>query len=228
MVYNKLKSNKLSQSSSSVLPTKRFSGKALADDSDDDGAPSSSSKIDANLPSYYGSNSEGSNLEVVVAAVNLRSIYNVGSILRTCDGFGIKEFIAIGSTPYPEIKGDQRLPHIKIKLASGIAKTALGAEKNITTYYFADLTSAADSLKGRGFDLVFLEQTKTSEMLDRFKPKHGKLALFLGPEATGFNSEELALADIKIEIPMRGKKESFNVSVAAGIALYQITLNIDN
>lgn len=165
-------------------------------------------------------------IDIIVVGFDLRSTYNVGSILRTCDGFGVRKFIAVGTTPYPATENDRRLPHIKLKANKQITKTALGAESTVKTEYYPDLSSAALKLKDAGFQLIFLEQAPNSIKLNEFKSNSGKLALFLGPEVTGFSSKDLSLADAVLEIPMSGAKESFNVSVAAGVAIYQLSLRL--
>lgn len=161
-------------------------------------------------------------LDIVVIGVNIRSSHNVGSILRTCDGFGIQKFIAVGTTPHPEVEDDQRLPHVKLKASKQIAKTALGAESTVKVEYYPDLNSVATKLKSDGFELLFLEQAPESIKLNEFTAESSRVALFLGPEVTGFDPQVLSLADEILEIPMSGEKESFNVSVVAGIALYQL------
>jgi len=159
--------------------------------------------------------------EIIVIAHNIRSTHNIGSIFRTCEGFGIAKLIISGYTPYPAIKNDPRLPHIANKLTAQIHKTALDAEVMVPFEYQAqpDLTS----LRSQGFTIVGLEQDKRSALLSSYKtPK--KVALLLGEEVEGISSEYRNQCDDLIEIPMKGKKESFNVSVAAGIALYALTI----
>lgn len=159
--------------------------------------------------------------EIIVIAHNIRSTHNIGSIFRTCEGFGVAKLIISGYTPYPAIKNDPRLPHIANKLTAQIHKTALDAEVMVPFEYQAqpDLTS----LRSQGFTIVGLEQDKRSALLSSYKiPK--KVALLLGEEVEGISSEYRNQCDDLIEIPMKGKKESFNVSVAAGIALYALTI----
>jgi 23S rRNA (guanosine2251-2'-O)-methyltransferase len=163
--------------------------------------------------------------EITVVLNNIRSAHNVGAILRTAEGFGIEKIIVVGVTPYPELKDDQRLPHIKIKLSKQINKTALGAEDNLRIQHFEQLKDSVLSLRDLGYEIVFIEQAESSVSLDRFKPKSERIAIVFGTEVTGFTPEELTLSDQIIEIPMFGKKESFNVSVSAGIVLYQIAQN---
>lgn len=159
--------------------------------------------------------------KISLVAVDIRSTHNVGSLFRTCDGFGA-DLILVGITPRPEEKNDRRLPHIVQKAHAAIAKTALGAEKSVSWSYFPDLQSAIDSLKSAGYKIVAVEQHQDSTNL-RNLIIDKNTALFMGPEVTGFSKAQLEQFDEIAEIPMIGQKESFNVSVAAGIALYQAT-----
>lgn len=162
--------------------------------------------------------------DITVICHNIRSVHNIGSILRTADGFGVREVIVTAISPYPEVENDSRLPHIKLKLTEQIHKTALGAEKTVKVRYHQKLEDAIASCRAQGCQIVALEQDGQSILLNKFKPGSKKIALVLGPEVTGLSKQELELVDTKLEIPMFGKKESFNVSVAAGIALYQLTI----
>lgn len=158
--------------------------------------------------------------EIIVIAHNIRSTHNVGSIFRTCEGFGVSRIILSGYTPYPQLPVDTRLPHIATKLTSQIHKTALGAEEMVPFEYqeYPDL----QSLKDAGYTIVGLEQDGRSVMLPDYKSPE-KIALLLGEEVEGITSDLRDQCDDLIEIPMQGQKESFNVSVATGIALYHIT-----
>ncbi len=159
--------------------------------------------------------------EIIVIAHNIRSTHNVGAIFRTADGFGISKIILSGYTPYPQLnKGDPRLPHIAEKLEKQIHKTALGAEQIVPFEY--QESPDLDGLRRAGFRIVGLEQSSRSVMLNQYKSPE-KLALLLGEEVEGINEGLLAQCDDVLEIPMHGKKESFNVSVAAGVAMYALT-----
>jgi 23S rRNA (guanosine2251-2'-O)-methyltransferase len=160
-------------------------------------------------------------LEIIVIAHNIRSTHNVGSIFRTCEGFGVQKVILSGYTPYPAISDDPRLPHITEKLTAQIHKTALGAE-NLVPFEFQESLDLA-SLKAKGYRIVGLEQDTRSTILPDYMPPR-KVALLLGEEVEGISNELRSQCDDLIEIPMRGKKESFNVSVAAGIALYALSV----
>lgn len=176
--------------------------------------------------------------EIIVIAHNIRSTHNVGSIFRTCEGFGVTKLILSGYTPYPDMSltteaptcaygdtathsaTDSRLPHIREKITQQIHKTALGAEALVPFVYQAkpDL----ETLRQDGYRIVALEQDATSINLRDYRAPQ-KVALLLGEEVAGITPELLAEVDDIIEIPMHGQKESFNVSVATGIALYQLT-----
>lgn len=159
--------------------------------------------------------------EIIIIAHNIRSTHNIGAIFRTAEGFGIHKIILTGYSPYPTIKNDPRLPHISQKLTNQIHKTALGAETMVPFEYQEEPDLA--KLREAGYRIVGLEQAPTSQLLTTYKAPE-KLALILGEEVHGIPAELLKECEDIIEIPMNGKKESFNVSVAAGIALYQLSL----
>jgi len=160
-------------------------------------------------------------MNIILLAHNIRSIYNVGSLLRSADGFGVEQIIFSGYSPYPVLPNDQRLPHIRDKLTRQIHKTALGAEKTIACSYYESPVTPITNLQQQGYTIAALEQTPHSVSLPTYDPP-GKLVLLLGEEVQGIGAELLAQCDIALEIPMYGRKESFNVSVAAGIALYAL------
>ena len=158
--------------------------------------------------------------EILVIAHNIRSTHNVGAIFRSSEGFGITKIILSGYTPYPLLPGDRRLPHISRKLTDQIHKTALGAEAIVPFEYqeVPDITA----LRAAGYRIVGLEQDERSVMLPSYIPPT-KIVLLLGEEVHGVTTDMRQLCDDLIEIPMVGQKESFNVSVATGIALYALT-----
>lgn len=158
--------------------------------------------------------------EIVVIAHNIRSTHNVGAIFRTCEGFGVKKIILSGYTPYPKIDNDTRLPHIAEKLTNQIHKTALGAETMVPFEYQESPDLIA--LKNDGYRIVGLEQDARSIILPDYEVPQ-KVVLLLGEEVHGLTNEQRDACDDLIEIPMFGKKESFNVSVATGIALYALS-----
>ncbi|MBM3209869.1 RNA methyltransferase [Candidatus Saccharibacteria bacterium] len=161
---------------------------------------------------------------ITVIAHNIRSTHNIGSIIRTCEGFGVSELICSGYTPYPLLAaGDKRLPHIANKLTLQIHKTALGAEKLITISHYESLEEWR--LAHPSTQLIGLELNENSVPLSNLKPS-STVALLLGEEVNGISAEHLELCDTLVEIPMKGQKESFNVSVAAGIALYKLAIEL--
>ncbi|MDQ3094228.1 MAG: RNA methyltransferase [bacterium] len=158
-------------------------------------------------------------MDLVLILDDIRSSHNVGSILRTCDGLGVEEVHLCGITPYPKSEKDDRLPHLAEKTEKQISKTSLGAEKSVKWHYSKDVTKTLDALRNKGYELVALEQTDSSVNLSDYS-KPGKLALLVGNEVTGVSSAVLEICEASLEIPMHGDKESFNVAVAAAIALY--------
>ncbi|MEO5949408.1 MAG: TrmH family RNA methyltransferase [Candidatus Saccharimonas sp.] len=175
---------------------------------------------------------------IIVIAHNIRSTHNVGSIFRTCEGFGVEKLILSGYTPYPDLSAraeapscayidgeithdDPRIPHIREKLTAQIHKTALGAEQLVPFEYHETLDLGTLDLAE--FRKVALEQGPNSVNLqDYIAPEN--IALIIGEEVHGITSDILAECETILEIPMHGHKESFNVSVATGIALYALSL----
>jgi 23S rRNA (guanosine2251-2'-O)-methyltransferase len=157
--------------------------------------------------------------EIIVIAHNIRSTHNVGAIFRTSEGFGVSKIILSGYTPHPSFPGDKRLPHITEKLTGQIHKTALDAEKIVPFEYQEEPDLA--HFRNEGYRIVGLEQDQRATLLQAYQPPR-KIVLLLGEEVHGIPPELLEECDDIIEIPMSGKKESFNVSVAAGIALYAL------
>ncbi len=158
---------------------------------------------------------------LVLIVHNIRSAHNVGSLLRTADGLGVQRVYLTGYTPYPWRQGDDRLPHLARKIDHQIAKTALGAEKLAVWEQASNIEELLDALKTDGFTLAALEQTPTAVPLPKYSSPD-KLALIVGREVEGVESEILARCEVVLEIPMLGQKESFNVAVAAGMALYHL------
>lgn len=157
--------------------------------------------------------------KITLIAHNIRSTHNVGAIFRTAEGFGVEKIILSGYTPYPRQDQDARLPHIIEKMTSQIHKSALGAENLVPFEYVSDIYSW---ISRNSLPLIALEQTDSSIDIHDYSPP-SKFALILGEEVHGIDQSILKLCDDFIEIPMSGKKESFNVSVATGIALYALT-----
>lgn len=141
---------------------------------------------------------------------NLRSRHNVGSVFRTADAFGIEGLVLCGFTPAP--------PHREIE------KTALGATLSVPWMHVATTLEAVRQLKLAGYRVVAVEQTEQAVDLSTFVvPPDQRLALVLGNELSGVAREIIAVADACLTIPQHGSKHSLNVSVCAGIVLWQLT-----
>jgi tRNA G18 (ribose-2'-O)-methylase SpoU len=149
--------------------------------------------------------------ELYLILHNIRSAYNVGSIFRTADAAGVKKVYLCGYTPTPN---NQK-----------VIKTSLGAEKYILWEYYKQTWQLLKKLNANGIQIVALEQTKKSVDYRRFKPKF-PIALMIGNEVRGLSKKILTYADKIIAIPMYGRKESLNVAVATGIAIYKIRESI--
>jgi len=160
--------------------------------------------------------------ELIVVLDNIRSTHNVGSILRTADGLGVIKVFLTGYTPYPRVINDKRLPHEITRQTNAIKKTSLGAETTMNIERHEKIDEVIDSLKKVNYTIVSLEQNKLSTPINQLKIP-GKVALIVGNEVDGVNNHTLGSSDFIAEIPMKGKKESFNVSVATGIALYELS-----
>lgn len=145
--------------------------------------------------------------EFYVICDNIRSLENVGSIFRTADALGVAKIFLCGITGVP--------PNHKI------SKTALGAEKTIPFEYHKQIWQLIDVLKSQRVFIVALEQSKKSVLYTTFKPRF-PLALIIGNEVKGISPKILKKADEVIFLPMQGKKESLNVSVAFGVTGYEI------
>jgi tRNA G18 (ribose-2'-O)-methylase SpoU len=157
--------------------------------------------------------------QIVLIAHDLRSTHNVGSLLRTAEGFGVQKIYFTGYTPYPLAPHDARLPHLSKKIAAQIHKTALGAEELVPWEHCDDIREVLKRLREEGFTIAALEQADDSIKLPDFMPPK-KLAILLGREVEGVDAELLKLCDVTLEIPMFGHKESFNVVQAAAVTVY--------
>ena len=156
--------------------------------------------------------SKNNKIEAVVVLPDIRSAYNVGSIFRTSDASGVTKIYLSGYTPTPLNKFN--------KLQSQIAKTALGAESTMPWEYFKSHISLINKLKKDGFQIVAVEQNSKSVEYKKFKPK-GRIAFVFGNEVLGLPKNIIDKSDVCVELPMNGMKESLNVSVTAGIVLFQ-------
>ncbi len=166
-------------------------------------------------------------MQMIVVLDNIRSTYNVGAILRTCEGFGVEKVILSGYTP--RVHDKNLLPHLREKLDKEIHKTALGAEDMLDIYSSDDIISDLKDLRVQGWQIVGLENNieKPTFKLGSIEVKKAlsdKVVLILGEEVNGIDYSLYDIIDLFVEIPMKGQKESFNVSVAAGIAIYSICL----
>jgi tRNA G18 (ribose-2'-O)-methylase SpoU len=159
-------------------------------------------------------------VKLAVILSDIRSLHNVGSILRSADGFGVSHIYYAGYTPYPLQAQDTRLPHESRKITEQIHKTALGAEM-LPSSLHATTQDAMSAARKDGYQIAALEQHPKSSNLVTFHMTT-QTALLVGNEVTGIPDSDLQAVDVILEIPMFGSKESFNVSVAAGIALYQL------
>lgn len=153
--------------------------------------------------------------DVVAVLHHIRSIHNVGSIFRTADGAGIRKLYLCGITPTPLDRFG--------KLREDFKKVALGAEQGVSWERAATTGRIIQKLKSEGYEIVAVEQSARSVEFGAYRPKTKKIALIIGNEVRGLASAILKKSDSVIEIPMRGKKESLNVSVAFGIIAYQLT-----
>lgn len=155
---------------------------------------------------------EAPKLPLVLMADNVRSAQNIGAMLRTCDAFMVREMVLAGISPVPP------LPEI--------TKTALGAEHSVKWRHTDDAVAEVERLKGEGMMVYVLEQTHNSVPLQELRlpvadtPAAG-LLLVAGNEVSGVDQRIVDLADVAVEIPMHGTKHSLNVSVSAGIALWE-------
>lgn len=160
--------------------------------------------------------------EVAVVLPDIRSSYNIGSIFRTSDATGVSKIYLCGYSPCPADKFNRPQKEI--------AKTALGAEKTIPWEYKKDIKKVIKDLKEEGFTVVAIEQDERSISYKKFFKKSGgkkvakvvKVAIIFGNEVEGLPKKILDLCDYIIDIPMLGEKESLNVSVSAGIVLYEL------
>lgn len=165
-------------------------------------------------------------MKLILVLDNIRSTYNVGAILRTAEGLGVSKVILSGYTP--RVHDKNLLPHLREKLDKEIHKTALGAEDMLDIYSSDDIIFDLKNLKKEGWQIVGLENNIEKTNLVKLNDKGLKskltdnVVLILGEEVKGIDYSLHDIIDLFMEIPMRGKKESFNVSVAAGIATYGI------
>ncbi len=148
-------------------------------------------------------------LPITVILEDIRSMHNVGSVFRTADAFLVEQLLLCGFTPNP--------PH------RDIHKTALGATETVAWNAYENTASAINALKSEGYQVYAIEQVHKSIELQNFNiTNDAKVAIIFGNEADGVKEETIAMTDGCIEIPQAGSKHSFNISVAAGIVLWEI------
>ncbi len=147
-------------------------------------------------------------IPVIVILDNIRSLHNIGSVYRTADAFRIKEIWLTGFTAQP--------PHREIH------KTALGATETVKWKYFASASDAAHELEYHKIDVYPIEQAENSTSLNDFTPPDSVFAIVFGNEVDGVSEEFMKAALEVIEIPQEGTKHSLNVSISAGIVLWEM------
>lgn len=147
-------------------------------------------------------------IPVIAVLENIRSAYNVGSVFRTADAFLLEGIYICGYTAYP--------PHKEIK------KTALGAEETVAWKHFKAINEAITELRNNGYKIYAVEQARNSIKLNEWEGQPEKVAVIFGNEVTGVEQSTIALCDGCVEIPQLGMKHSLNISVAAGIVLWEM------
>ena len=150
-------------------------------------------------------------MQVVLILDDIRSLYNVGSMFRTADGFGVEKIFLCGITGTPA--------------QNGLKKVALGAEHTVPWEHARHTWRVVEKLRRKGYVVVGLERTPGAIAIGRYHPPK-KIALVVGNEVQGLKPALQKRLDATLEIPMVGKKESFNVAVACGIALYALTTSV--
>ena len=151
---------------------------------------------------------EADKLPLIVVLDDVRSMYNVGSVFRTCDAFRVEAVYLCGISCTPP--------------ATEIHKTAVGAEDSVNWKYVKTALEAVDELKKEGYQVLSVEQVEHSTKLQTFIPQEGqRYAVILGNEVKGVHQEVVDASDGCLEIPQLGTKHSMNVSVTAGIIIYK-------
>jgi len=148
-------------------------------------------------------------IPIVVVLDNIRSMHNVGSVFRTADAFLIEAIYLCGYTPQP--------PH------RDIHKTALGATETVHWRYYATTSEAVEELRNQAYEVFAVEQVTDSIPLNQlYQEPNEKIALIFGNEVNGVDAAVLPMCKGSIEIPQFGMKHSLNVSIAAGIVLWEL------
>ena len=150
---------------------------------------------------------------LIVILDNVRSLNNIGSVFRTCDAFLIEKIYLCGITATPPNKE--------------IHKTALGATDSVAWEYEENTLSAVEKLQEQGVYIISIEQAENSTMLNDFQPNgKQKYAIIFGNEVKGVEQEVVSASDEVIEIPQYGTKHSLNISVSAGIAIWELAMKL--
>jgi 23S rRNA (guanosine2251-2'-O)-methyltransferase len=154
-------------------------------------------------------------IPITILLENIRSAHNIGSVFRTADSFLINEIILCGISAQPPNKD--------------IRKTALGSSESVEWKYEKNIEVAIQKLKDEGNKIISVEQTTNSISLENFKPSNNsKYAIIFGNEVNGIEQRTIDLSDMAIEIPQYGTKHSLNISVAAGIIIWNIFSKINH
>lgn len=157
---------------------------------------------------------EGSGVEDAILILNdIRSVFNVGALFRTADAVGITKIIISGFTPAPIDRFG--------RTRSDVAKSALGAEQTVPWEQVTDVFKCLNTYRHNGYAIIGLEQAEHSVDYKEV-PRYSRVVFVLGTETVGMSNELINACDTIAEIPMKGNKESLNVSVAAGILLYRV------
>lgn len=151
--------------------------------------------------------------ELAIILLDIRSVQNTASLFRTADCAGVSKIYLVGTTPAP-------IDRFK-RVRADFAKVSLGAEKSVPYEYVSSIDELLERLKKEKYEIVALEQSNDSVDYKEYSPK-GKAALILGTEVSGVPEDVLQKCDATIEIPMKGEKESLNVSIAGAVALFRI------
>ena len=154
-------------------------------------------------------------LPVIVLLNSIRSSYNVGSIFRTSDGAMIEKLILCGYTPHPPIDSENTGN-------KDVLKTALGSTQSVSWQYIKNPVEAINEIKAQGIKTCALELTENSKPYNTITNNDFPICLVVGNEITGVSQEVLDLCDHSIEIPQYGIKQSLNVAVAYGIAIFEL------
>jgi len=153
--------------------------------------------------------------KIILILDNIRSVENTASIFRTADGLGVSKIYLVGTTPAPIDRFGRK--------RKDFAKVALGAEEFVEWEHVENIKDKISNLKSEGFKIIALEQHPKAKKLTKLTTnKLGPFALVVGNEVDGVSRGVLDIADEIVEIPMQGEKESLNVSVATGIALFSL------